>query len=165
MRGSPLEPHVFKKTLFPSYFTTIITFIPISHTITTPKETQSNMNQTVNFDGTQIAQLELKCEGNSSDSQVRDIGAYKANEDLDDSYVRELGVSLDAVNMEDAPTEEELRTLRRVSGKIHWAAYTIAFCEAAERFSYYDSTSMCNLYFSIVLAWFNHCYFCADNVT
>jgi POT family proton-dependent oligopeptide transporter len=41
---------------------------------------------------------------------------------------------------EGKPSEEDLHTLRRVSGKINWAAYTIAFCELAERFSYYGSS-------------------------
>jgi POT family proton-dependent oligopeptide transporter len=40
---------------------------------------------------------------------------------------------------DELPTEEELQTLRRVSGKIKWAMYTIAFVEACERFSYYGS--------------------------
>ena len=34
---------------------------------------------------------------------------------------------------EDTPTEEELQTLRRVSGKIPWTAWTIAFVELCER--------------------------------
>ncbi|KAL0567160.1 hypothetical protein V5O48_014835 [Marasmius crinis-equi] len=38
------------------------------------------------------------------------------------------------------PTEEEKATLRRVSDKIPWNAYLIAFVEMAERFSYYGST-------------------------
>lgn len=33
------------------------------------------------------------------------------------------------------PTEEELQTLRRVRGKIPWAAYTVGFVEMCERFS------------------------------
>ena len=41
------------------------------------------------------------------------------------------------------PTEEELRTLRRVSGQIPWSAYTIAFVELCERFSYYGTTAVC----------------------
>ncbi|KAL7914030.1 PTR2 domain-containing protein [Trichoderma velutinum] len=41
---------------------------------------------------------------------------------------------------DDFPTEEELRTLRRVSGKIKWSMYTIAFVELCERFSYYGSS-------------------------
>jgi POT family proton-dependent oligopeptide transporter len=40
----------------------------------------------------------------------------------------------------DKPTEEELRTLRRVSGKIMWSMWTIAFVELCERFSYYGSS-------------------------
>ncbi|TQN64311.1 putative peptide transporter ptr2 [Colletotrichum shisoi] len=41
---------------------------------------------------------------------------------------------------DDKPTEEELSTLRRVSGPIHWGIYTIAFVELGERFSYYGSS-------------------------
>lgn len=37
-------------------------------------------------------------------------------------------------------SEEDLRTLRRVSGKIVWVAFTIAFVELCERFSYYGTT-------------------------
>ncbi|TDZ16305.1 putative peptide transporter ptr2 [Colletotrichum orbiculare MAFF 240422] len=40
----------------------------------------------------------------------------------------------------DKPTEEELHTLRRVSGPIRWSMYTIAFAELCERFSYYGSS-------------------------
>jgi proton-dependent oligopeptide transporter, POT family len=42
----------------------------------------------------------------------------------------------------EVPTEEELHTLRRVSGVIPWAAYTIAFVELCERFSYYGTTAV-----------------------
>jgi POT family proton-dependent oligopeptide transporter len=42
----------------------------------------------------------------------------------------------------ETPTEEEIHTLRRVSGKIPWAAYTIAFVELCERFSYYGTTAV-----------------------
>jgi POT family proton-dependent oligopeptide transporter len=41
------------------------------------------------------------------------------------------------------PTEEEMKTLRRVSGQIPWTAYTIAFVELCERFSYYGTTIVC----------------------
>ncbi|CAG9940142.1 unnamed protein product [Clonostachys rosea f. rosea IK726] len=40
----------------------------------------------------------------------------------------------------DKPTEEDLRTLRRVSGPIKWSMWTIAFVELCERFSYYGSS-------------------------
>ncbi|KAK0727129.1 POT family-domain-containing protein [Lasiosphaeria miniovina] len=39
------------------------------------------------------------------------------------------------------PTDEELLTLRRVSEKIPWSIYSIAFVEAVERFSYYGTTA------------------------
>ncbi|KAI0696611.1 oligopeptide transporter [Cytidiella melzeri] len=38
------------------------------------------------------------------------------------------------------PTEEEKATLRRVADAIPWNAYSIAFVELCERFSYYGST-------------------------
>lgn len=41
------------------------------------------------------------------------------------------------------PTEEEEHTLRRVSDKVPWTAYTIAFVELCERFSYYGTTAVC----------------------
>jgi POT family proton-dependent oligopeptide transporter len=41
------------------------------------------------------------------------------------------------------PTEEELKTLTRVSGKIPWTAYTIAFVELCERFGYYGCQVLC----------------------
>lgn len=49
-------------------------------------------------------------------------------------------VSNDEEVFDDTPTEEDLRTLRRVSGSIKWAMYTIAFVELCERFSYYGSS-------------------------
>ncbi|CAG8084446.1 unnamed protein product [Penicillium salamii] len=41
-----------------------------------------------------------------------------------------------------SPTTDELANLRRVSGKIPWSAYTIAFVELCERFSYYGTTAV-----------------------
>ena len=46
-------------------------------------------------------------------------------------------------NMGDSPTDEELATLRRVSGKVPWKAYTLAFVELCERFSFYGATVVC----------------------
>ncbi|KAF3922872.1 hypothetical protein AA313_de0206474 [Arthrobotrys entomopaga] len=46
------------------------------------------------------------------------------------------------VNDDGTPTEEDLATLRRVAGKVPWAAYTIAFVELCERFSYYGVTQV-----------------------
>ncbi|KAF3925269.1 hypothetical protein ABW20_dc0106174 [Dactylellina cionopaga] len=48
----------------------------------------------------------------------------------------------DFVNEDGTPTEEELSTLRRVAGQVPWTAYTIAFVELCERFSYYGVTQV-----------------------
>ncbi|KAJ5129149.1 Major facilitator superfamily domain general substrate transporter [Penicillium bovifimosum] len=40
------------------------------------------------------------------------------------------------------PTDEELNTLRRISDKVPWSAYTVAFVELCERFSYYGTTAV-----------------------
>lgn len=50
------------------------------------------------------------------------------------------GVSVDEDEYEGKPTEEEMHTLRRVSGKIMWSMWTIAFVELCERFSYYGTS-------------------------
>lgn len=47
--------------------------------------------------------------------------------------------SSDEDDYEDMPSDEDLRTLRRVSAGIQWSIYTIAFAELCERFSYYGS--------------------------
>jgi POT family proton-dependent oligopeptide transporter len=43
------------------------------------------------------------------------------------------------------PTEEEWATLPRVPGSIPWQAWTVAFVEFAERFSYYGTSAVCKL--------------------
>jgi POT family proton-dependent oligopeptide transporter len=40
------------------------------------------------------------------------------------------------------PTEEEWKTLPRVPGRIPWQAWTVAFVEFAERFSYYGTSAV-----------------------
>lgn len=45
--------------------------------------------------------------------------------------------------LEEEPSELDLKTLRRVPGSIPWQAYTIAFVELCERFSYYGTVSVC----------------------
>jgi len=49
-----------------------------------------------------------------------------------------VGITADG----EIPTEEELKTLRRVSDKIPFSIYTIAFIELCERFSYYGTTAV-----------------------
>lgn len=41
------------------------------------------------------------------------------------------------------PSEDDLRTLRRISGHLHWTIFTVAFVELCERFSYYGTTAVC----------------------
>ena len=53
--------------------------------------------------------------------------------------------SLRGPDGEEYPTAEEVDTLRRVCGTVPWSAYTIAFVELCERFSYYGTTVVCKL--------------------
>lgn len=57
-----------------------------------------------------------------------------------DGGVQEVPRSSAEFDEDDEVTEEELHTLRRVSGKIPWPAFTVAFVELCERFSYYGTT-------------------------
>ena len=41
------------------------------------------------------------------------------------------------------PSEEEWATLPRVAGTIPWTAWTVAFVEFVERFSYYGTSAVC----------------------
>lgn len=41
-----------------------------------------------------------------------------------------------------SPTDEEWATLPRVAGSIPWQAWTVAFVEFAERFSYYGTSAV-----------------------
>ncbi|KIW73101.1 hypothetical protein PV04_01245 [Phialophora macrospora] len=54
---------------------------------------------------------------------------------IDVTSFQDTGSTLD-----DEVTEADLNTLRRVSGKIPWTAFTVAFVELCERFSYYGTT-------------------------
>ena len=49
-------------------------------------------------------------------------------------------MQVDYLDDENGPTEEELATLPRTAGKVNFAAYTIAFVELCERFSFYGTT-------------------------
>ncbi|MCJ1308534.1 hypothetical protein MMC25_002187 [Agyrium rufum] len=46
------------------------------------------------------------------------------------------------VDHPNAPTQEELHTLRRIGDKIPWNVYTVAFIECCERFSYYGTSAV-----------------------
>ncbi|RMZ90734.1 hypothetical protein DV736_g2033, partial [Chaetothyriales sp. CBS 134916] len=64
--------------------------------------------------------------------------AGRGSIDVDKKPVLNIDTASDITDVE--PSEEELETLRRVSGKIPWQAFTVAFVELCERFSYYGTT-------------------------
>lgn len=107
------------------------------------------MSQTANLDRAEIAQAELAREGLNPGPPLGTADELKAGKGSMDmsTYVPGVGqVDVRTGSMEadgladDVPTEEEMHTLRRVSGHINWAAYSVAICELAERFSYYGSS-------------------------
>lgn len=59
----------------------------------------------------------------------------------------------DAALTKTEPTEEDMNSLRRVPGDLNWPAYTVAFVELCERFSYYGTTIVCMYQHSLV----DHC--------
>ncbi|KAL4809415.1 POT family-domain-containing protein [Aspergillus unguis] len=50
--------------------------------------------------------------------------------------------SMSIREIRERPTEHELNTLRRAAGGIRWTAYTVAFVELCERFSYHGTTAV-----------------------
>lgn len=61
----------------------------------------------------------------------------------DEELASTSGGSLRGPEGEEYPTAEEIESLRRVCGVVPWSAYTIAFIELCERFSYYGTTAVC----------------------
>lgn len=61
----------------------------------------------------------------------------------DDEPVYASDGSLRGPDGEEYPTAEEVAKLRRVCGTVPWSAYTIAFVELCERFSFYGTTVVC----------------------
>lgn len=103
------------------------------------------MSQTVNLDRAEIAQAELAREGLDPGPPMGTVDELKAGKgtmdpdaivDAAPAYSSEI----DDLDGFEKPTEEEMHSLRRVSGKIKWAAFSVAFCELGERFSYYGSS-------------------------
>ncbi|KAF2019146.1 peptide transporter PTR2-A [Aaosphaeria arxii CBS 175.79] len=60
----------------------------------------------------------------------------------DNSTPSSLHEGSDALLKGPFPTEEEWATLPRVAGSIPWQAWTVAFVEFAERFSYYGTSAV-----------------------
>ncbi|KAG8166016.1 hypothetical protein KVR01_004568 [Diaporthe batatas] len=101
------------------------------------------MSQTVNLDRAEIAQAEVAIHGTEPGPPLGTVDELRAGKgSIDVTNIPDSSHGGDGLLDEDYPfpTEEELRTLRRVSGKINWAAYSVAVCELGERFSYYGSS-------------------------
>jgi len=60
-----------------------------------------------------------------------------------DSLAHQAPVEFEADLEGEEPTPEELQTLSRVSGKIPWITFTVAFVELCERFGYYGCSVVC----------------------
>lgn len=85
------------------------------------------MNPSGPIDSTEIAKAEVGVDDGFSTAKMGiEVSHCSASDVTDD----DLG----------SPTSEDLDTLRRVSGPIPWTAYTVAFVELCERFSYYGTT-------------------------
>lgn len=102
------------------------------------------MSQTVNLDRAEIAQAEAAVHGlepGPPKGQIDELKPEKASMEVTNVPDSSHGDLLDDDDVNyPKPTEEELHTLRRVSGHINWAAYSVAICELGERFSYYGSS-------------------------
>ncbi len=100
------------------------------------------MTTTVNLDNDAIARAGLVDPEHhgihkiDDEQHQQDFAAEKRQNDFD---ADQRSVTTDDNNWPNKPTPEQMRTLRRVSGKIKWAMWTIAFVELCERFSYYGS--------------------------
>lgn len=100
------------------------------------------MTTTVNLDNDAIARAGLVDPENHG---IHTVDEDKRQHEHDDEIRKnDLDVDDNSITTDDndwpgKPTPEQQRTLRRVSGKIKWAMWTIAFVELCERFSYYGS--------------------------
>lgn len=83
--------------------------------------------------------------GHEPTSALPGLDTVPGNKELGEFEEKGVISSAGSVTDSDTPTEEELHKLHRVSGAIPWVAYTIAFVELCERFSYYGTTVVCRL--------------------
>lgn len=72
------------------------------------------------------------------DEKFSNVGLEKSGS-VPPAYAHSDASELEA----DHPTEDEMHSLRRIPGPVPWPAYTIAFVELCERFSYYGTTAVC----------------------
>lgn len=72
-------------------------------------------------------------------SSDKAYGRNSTSDNVDHNAVVEFEADLEG----EEPTAEELATLPRVSGKIPWITFTVAFVELCERFGYYGCSVVC----------------------
>jgi POT family proton-dependent oligopeptide transporter len=86
------------------------------------------------------------------DPAGKEVDVNAAGRDLEkdvalDTTIQELppqyNADDDAALNKTYPTDEELVQLRRVPGTLHLWAFSVAFVELCERFSYYGTTIVC----------------------
>lgn len=76
-------------------------------------------------------------------SEKHALAGEKRHSSATSHSINDVPVEFEADLEGETPTEEELKTLRRVSGKIPWQIFTIAFVELCERFGYYGCQVLC----------------------
>lgn len=76
--------------------------------------------------------------GDNVDAPLQAVQLQAAAQDVDEKDIGAVAPYGDT-ELEDFPSQEDIRTLRRVSDHIPWKLYTIAFIELCERFSYYGT--------------------------
>lgn len=82
-------------------------------------------------------------EGSAIDQEVVLPPTFESKSTKQHEFYTHDDLLSDEDNRGEYPTDEELETLRRVSGRVPWKAYTLAFVELCERFSYYGTTVVC----------------------
>lgn len=80
------------------------------------------------------------------ESELVDMTRSVSEKRLVDVPLHDLGSG----ETRERPNGREMRTLRRVSGRVPWTAYTIAFVELCERFTYYGTTAVCGLLYLLM---------------
>lgn len=97
------------------------------------------MTTTVNLDNDAIARAGLADPEHHGIYDADDKKDLRVDDEKRQYEIDETSTGLDENDWPDKPTPEQMSSLRRVSGKIKWAMWTIAFVELCERFSYYGS--------------------------
>jgi hypothetical protein len=90
--------------------------------------------------------LDLEVSGHDAGHILAKDDKYKPHEKSVSPVEADLRVgtvtTLSSSSDDAPPTEEEMRTLRRVAGTVSWSGYMLCFVEAANNASYYGVTGV-----------------------